>query len=102
MIERLPIKVDETRIRVFCRRHRIRMLWFFGSVLRDDFRPDSDVDVLVDFDPEAKLSFWDVVRIQEELADLLGRSVDLVEAEALTNPFRRREILRTRRLVYAA
>jgi predicted nucleotidyltransferase len=102
MISGLPIAVDEAAIAAFCRDHRIVRLWFFGSVLRADFRADSDIDVLVDFEPDATLSFWDVVQIQEELADLLGRPVDLVERAALDNPFRRQQILETSRLVYAA
>ncbi len=56
----------------FCRKHGIRELSLFGSVLRDDFRPQSDVDVLVDFEPETSVSLFDLVRIQEELALLLG------------------------------
>ncbi len=79
-----------------------RPLSLFGSALRDDFRPDSDLDLLVEFEPDASYSLFDLVALQDELKDLLGREVDLVEASALRNPFRRREILRTRRLLYAA
>ena len=61
MIQGLRIQVDETQIADFCRRNHILKMWFFGSVLRDDFLPDSDVDVLVEFDPDVRLSFWDVV-----------------------------------------
>ena len=86
----------------FCRRNHIRKLSLFGSVLRDDFRPDSDVDVLVEFEPEAKLSLFELVRIQEELEAILARKVDLVEASALRNPFRRHEIMKNKQVVYAA
>ncbi len=97
---RLPI--SEEALARFCREHGIRSLSLFGSALRDDFRPDSDLDLLVEFEPDASYSLFDLVALQDELKDLLGREVDLVEASALRNPFRRREILRTRRLLYAA
>ena len=105
MAEGIRIEVDEARINDFCRRHHIQKMWFFGSVLRKDFRPDSDVDVLVEFDPRAQLSFWDVIGVQEELADLLGRPVDLVERSAVErskNYIRRRHILRSIEPVYVA
>ena len=85
-----------------CRRWMIRELSLFGSVLRDDFRPDSDIDVLVVFDPSAQWSLLDLVDLQRELGQLFGRPVDLVEKSALRNPFRRQSILATREVVYAA
>lgn len=80
----------------FCRRWRITELALFGSVLREDFRPDSDIDALVTFAPDAAWSGWDLVTIQEELAALFGRKVDLVERAAVErseNWIRRRHIL---------
>jgi hypothetical protein len=77
---------------------------FFGSVLRNDFRPDSDVDVLVEFLPEAKLGLFDLVRMQEELKDILGREVDLVEKTAIEqsrNYLRRKAILSSAEMIYA-
>lgn len=74
----------------------------FGSVLRDDFSPDSDVDVLVTFSPNAQLSLLDFVEMKEELEATLHRRVDLVSKGGLRNPFRRHEILNTRQIVYAA
>jgi hypothetical protein len=71
-------------------------------VLRSDFGPESDVDLLVTFAPNAPLSLFGMAELQEELEQLLGRSVDLVESTALRNPFRRREILGTRWVVYAS
>src|SRR5688500_15357122 len=85
-----------------CRRWRIAELALFGSVLRDDFRPDSDVDLLVTFEPETDHSLLDVIALQQEIEDLVGRPIDLVERRALRNPFRRRDILRTHRVLYAA
>lgn len=86
----------------FCRKWRVRELSVFGSVLRDDFRPDSDVDVLVSFEPAADWSLLDFVMMREELAGLVGRDVDLVEQEALKNPYRRAAILKSKRVLYAA
>lgn len=94
--------IQKQDIDSFCRRHGIRELAFFGSVLRDDFRSDSDVDVLVDFDPHADLSLFDFVAIKDELSCMIGRPIDLVGKSGLRNPFRRHEILHTRQVVFAA
>lgn len=99
---KIQIDIPREKIEEFCRGHRIHKFSIFGSVLRDDFRPDSDVDVLVEFDPSAKLSLFDLVHIEEELAALLDRKVDLVEAETIRNPFRRAEIMRTHEVIFAA
>ena len=96
------IAFDEAKIAEFCRKWRIAEFALFGSVLRDDFRPDSDVDVLVSFHPDAPWSLFDFVDMQEELKVLFGRDVNLVEAEGLRNPFRRRSILRSREVIHAA
>lgn len=74
----------------------------FGSILRDDVRPDSDVDVLVTFEESATWSSWDLLDLQGELETLFGRDVDLVEERSLENPFRRRSILRSLRVIYDA
>ncbi len=96
---------SQSRIADFCRRWRIRELALFGSALRDDFGTDSDVDLLVTFAPEAGWSLLDHVRMQMELSELLGRSVDLVSRRAIehsANPIRKREILGTARTLYAS
>ncbi len=85
-----------------CRRYGIAELALFGSVLRDDFRPDSDVDVLVSFAPGAHPSLLELAELREDLTDLFGREVDLVERAGLRNPFRRRTILSTAEAVYAS
>ena len=72
------------------------------AVLRDDFGPDSDVDVLVSFAPDAPWSLFDLVDMRDELKAILSREVDLVEKDALRNPFRRQAILAHREVVYAA
>ncbi len=89
-------------LRTFCKRWKVRELAVFGSVLRGDFSPTSDVDVLVSFEAGAPISAFDLVDMRDELRQLFGHEVDLVEKEALLNPFRRREILRTARVLYAA
>lgn len=90
-------------VRAFCQKWGVRELSLFGSVLRDDFRPDSDVDVLVAFEPGVSMTFEGFLAMREELSPLFGgREVDLVERRLVTNPFRRHEILTTRRVIYAA
>jgi predicted nucleotidyltransferase len=85
----------------FCQRWRITEFAFFGSVLRDDFHPDSDIDVLVTFEPGALWSLFDIVAMQEELAGIFGRNVGVIEKRSLRNPFRRRSILKSALTVYA-
>jgi predicted nucleotidyltransferase len=96
------IEASSEKLAGFCRKWKITELSLFGSVLREDFRSDSDIDVLVTFAPEARWSLLDLPRMQVELSDILGRSADLVDVKGLRNPFRRREILATRKVVYAS
>ena len=96
------IDVADDEIADFCRRWKVRQLALFGSVLREDFRSDSDVDILVTFAPDAAHSLFDLGAMQQELETMFGRHVDLVEEAGLRNPFRRRSILKNREIVYAA
>ena len=96
------IPIPKERVRDFCRRWRIAELSVFGSVLRDDFRPDSDVDVLVSFAKDAQWSLYDWVDMIAELREIFGRDVDLLSSQSLRNPFRRHEILKSRETLYAA
>lgn len=99
------LAIDQRQIVKFCRRWQIAELALFGSVLRDDFRPDSDVDVLVTFAPMADWSLFDHLAMEEELSDLLGRPVDLVSRRAVersANPIRREAILTTAEPLYVA
>jgi predicted nucleotidyltransferase len=101
----MNIEVPRERIAEFCRKWKIVELSFFGSVLRDDFRPDSDVDVLVTFAPDGRYSLFDLVHIEEELEKMLGRKVDLVERGAIEqseNYIRRKHILNSAQTVYVA
>lgn len=96
------IDIPTDKIREFCLKWRIREFSLFGSILREDFGPQSDVDVLVSFDPASQWDLFDLVEMRDELMAMFGRDVDLVEKEGLSNPFRRRSILSTRQVVYAA
>jgi len=92
----LAIQIDRAKIAEFCRKWRITEFSLFGSVLRDDFRPDSDVDVMVSFTPEAGWSLLDLARMEQELETLFDRPVDLVERSGIErsrNPFRKRSVL---------
>ncbi len=83
------IKIPQDKISDFCRRMHIRKLALFGSVLRDDFRPDSDIDVLVEFEPDARVGFFELYDMEEELSGLLGgRKVDLNTPKCLSKYFR--------------
>ena len=103
MSARIPI--DRNKIAEFCRRWKITEFALFGSVLRDDFRPDSDVDVLVTFAPDAEWSLFDHVDMEEELSAILDRKVDLISRRAIErsdNWIRRKAILSTAEPVYVA
>jgi predicted nucleotidyltransferase len=100
----LPPSWPAARVEEFCQRWKIVELSLFGSALREDFRPDSDIDLLVRFAPEADWSLFDHARMERELMGLLGREVDLVSRAALEaslNWIRRQEILGTARALYA-
>lgn len=94
--------IDRDRIGDFCQRWSVTELALFGSILRTDFGPDSDVDVLVTFAPDAPWTLWDLSRMRAELEAIFGREVDLVEKKALRNPYRRQAILAEHRVVYAS
>ena len=100
IVRRLNTSIDD--LEAFCRRWHVLEFSLFGSVLRDDFGPDSDIDVLIVLDSRAAISLFDLVSMQDELVSIFGRDVDLVEKAALVNPYRRREILGHCELVYAA
>ena len=96
------VDLDKNALAEFCQKWRIRELSLFGSALREDFGPESDLDFLVSFEPETSLDIDDLLDMKEELEVRFGRPVDLVEKEAIRNPWRKYEILRTREVVYAA
>lgn len=95
----LPINIPHTELESFCKRYHILRLSLFGSVLREDFGPESDIDVLVEFEPGTRVGYFTLVTIQNELAELLGREVDLLTPGAL-NPRFRREVMAGAEVVY--
>ena len=95
------IDIDNQAIADFCRRWHVTELAVFGSVLTDRFRQDSDVDVLVTFSPDAKISLLDLVTMQYELSDMVGRPVDLGEKRSL-KPLIRDEVLAHSEVLFAA
>ncbi|CAG0958852.1 hypothetical protein PHYC_00616 [Phycisphaerales bacterium] len=96
------IQIPVEQIAAFCRRWRIRELSLFGSVLRPDFGPDSDIDVLVSYEPGVVWDFDDYAAMRDELSRTFGRHVDIVPDRAIRNPFLRESIYSTRRIVHAA
>ncbi len=96
------IDLDMLKIKAFCDKWKIAQFSLFGSVLRDDFGPDSDVDVLVRGTREAHWSLFDLVDMKKELEEIFGRKVDLAEPDAIRNPFRRYEIAKSHKVIYAA
>ena len=96
----LRISVDAARIGDFCRRHHIRRLSFFGSVLRDDFGPNSDVDVLVEFETGYPVGLIRLAGMQIELSEILGRHADLRTPAELSRYFRQ-EVMDSAELQYA-
>jgi predicted nucleotidyltransferase len=101
----IRIDVPENQIVEFCHRWNVTELSLFGSVMRDDFQPGSDVDFLVSFAPDAHWSLLDLVTMQDELQEIFGREVDLIERKAIEkseNYLRRRYILQNARVIYAA
>ena len=97
------IEIPDEAIATFCRRWKITQIELFGSALRDDFRPDSDIDLLVTFEPDARIGLFNLVRMQDEMAEIVGRPVDLIDRlgiEQSRNPFRRHSILSTAQVVY--
>lgn len=84
--------IPHDKLAEFCRKNHIRRLSFFGSVLRDDFRPDSDIDVLVEFEPDSNVTLLDMGGMQMELSEMLGRFVDFKTPGFLSRHFRQKVI----------
>ena len=97
MSPRLPIPRD--RIAAFCRKHGIQKFSLFGSVLRDDFGPQSDVDVVAEFRPEARFGLFELVDMQDELTAIVGRKAEIFEFRAL-RPWMQEEVARSMEVFY--
>lgn len=96
------IDISMEKIRAFSEKWKVTEFSLFGSVLRDDFQSDSDIDVLLSFKENSAWSLYDFVDMKDELQAIFGRKVDLVEKEAIRNPYRRRSMLTEREVLYAA
>ncbi len=104
-MDNIAVRVPIEELTRFSERWRIREIALFGSALRDDFRPDSDIDVLITFDESADWGLFAHVRMQQELEAIFGRPVDLISRRALessSNWLRRNNIIRSARVIYSA
>lgn len=102
---KVNIDLPKDKIAEFCKKWKIREFSIFGSVLREDFQPDSDIDVLVSFSEDAKHTLFDMVHMKEEIEQIFGRKVDLVSrrgVESSRNYLRKEAILGTAEAIYAA
>ena len=102
---KLRIPLPRKKLAEFCNRWKITELAIFGSVLREDFRPTSDIDLLVSFAPNTKISLLDLVRMENELKIIFGREVDVVERKSVEkseNYIRRKSILESAKVIYAS
>jgi len=97
----VQLQIPQDRVADFCRRHRIRKLALFGSVLREDFSPTSDVDVLVEFESGAKVGLMALARMERELSEIVGRKVDL-NTEGFLSRYFRGEVIREAEVTYVA
>ena len=99
------VPIPRKKIADFCRRWKVVEFSLFGSALREDFHPDSDIDVLVTFAPNTRVSLFDLVDMEDELKTVFGREVDLVEKDSILqskNYIRRKNILENTKVIYAA
>jgi predicted nucleotidyltransferase len=85
-----------------CEKYRIKELSIFGSSLREDFTENSDIDILVSFRSDSKITLFDMMELENDFSQLVNREVDIVEKESLKNPIRKNSILSTREIIYAA
>ncbi|MGV8058219.1 MAG: nucleotidyltransferase family protein [Smithellaceae bacterium] len=99
---RPKIDIPMEKIRAFCKKWKVVEFALFGSVLHDDFRLDSDIDVMLSFAENSAWSLYDLVDMKDELQTILGREVDLVGKEAIRNPYRRQSMLAEQEVLYAA
>jgi predicted nucleotidyltransferase len=100
-MDELRIELPIDKINEICRRYKVRELSVFGSALREDFRPDSDVDLLVEFEPDAQIGFLALAGLMRELSEVIGRKVDLVPKKGLKEVIRD-SVIASARVLYAA
>ncbi len=102
---KVNVTIPRKRLAEFCQRWKVSELALFGSALRNDFHAKSDVDLLVSFSPNARIGLFDLVRMENELKEMFGRKVDLIERRAIErsqNYIRRKNILENTKVIYAA
>ena len=95
------IIVNYAEIAKLCKKYSVMELSIFGSSIRNDFTAKSDIDILVSFAEDAQISLFDIMDLENEFAQLLGRDVEILEVKAIKNPIRRESILSTREIIYA-
>ena len=96
------IFLDYNDVVRLCKKYYITELSIFGSSIRDDFAQNSDIDILVSFKQDSKITLFDIIELENEFSKLVNREVDIVEKEGLKNPIRKNKILSTREIIYAA
>lgn len=96
------ITLPMAKIYEFCIRWKVKEFSLFGSILREDFNPKSDVDVLLSFKDDAQWGLLEFTDMQQELEKIFDRKVDILEKEGIKNPFRKKEIFKTHQVIYAA
>ena len=104
-MNKVKIKIPKAKLAEFCKRWNVSEFAIFGSALQDNFRPDSDVDVLVSFHPQAHVTLFDMARMQEELRTIFGREVDLISKRGVENSrnyLRRKAILESAQVIHVA
>lgn len=104
-MDKAKVRIPRAKLAAFCKRWNISEFAIFGSALRGDFRPDSDIDVLVSFAPQAHVTLFDMVHMQDELKAIFGREVDLVSkrgVETSRNYLRRKRILESAEVIHVA
>ena len=101
-LQKNGILFDFNQIKKICDQYKIQELSIFGSSLREDFNKNSDIDILVSFKKEAEISLFDIIDIENKISSILDRKIDLIEKESLKNPIRKKNILNTIEVIYAA
>ena len=101
MLQLGDAQVDDTKLADLCRRYGVRELCYFGSAARGEMRPDSDIDIMVEFDPAARIGLVKFESLSEDLAALVGRKVDLVTKRGLKS-WIRSQVLKEARVIYEA
>ena len=99
-MEKFQHKIPIEEISLFCEKWKVIELALFGSIFNEDFNDKSDIDVLVTFNPENQISLFDLAQMQFELQNIFNRPVDIIEKDALRNPFRKRHILENAQVIY--